>query len=72
MSDLSDASDGSLVIGSSPPRSRRVISLLREYWEFLKTEKKRWMVVLVVLLLLVGALVTFTSSAVAPFIYAMF
>lgn len=54
------------------PRRRHVISLIKEYWEFLKTEKKRWMVVLVVLLLLVGALVTFTSSAVAPFIYALF
>lgn len=49
-----------------------MFSILREYWEFLKTEKKRWMVVLVVLLLLVGALVTFTSSAVAPFIYTLF
>lgn len=49
-----------------------MFSLIKEYWEFLKTEKKRWMVVLVVLLLLVGLLVTFTSSAVAPFIYALF
>jgi len=49
-----------------------VFSLIKEYWEFLKTEKKRWMVVLVVLLLLMGVLVTFSSSAVAPFIYALF
>lgn len=49
-----------------------MFSLIKEYWEFLKTEKKRWMVVLVVLLLLVGVLVTFSSSAVAPFIYALF
>lgn len=49
-----------------------MISLLKEYWEFLKTERKRWMVVIFVLLLIVGAFVTFTSSAVAPFIYALF
>ena len=49
-----------------------MFSLLREYWQFLKEEKKRWMLVIVALLLLVGVLVTFTSSAVAPFIYALF
>ena len=49
-----------------------MISLLKEYWQFLKTEKKQWMIVLVVILVLVGVLVTVTSSAVAPFIYALF
>jgi len=49
-----------------------MLSLLGEYWQFLKQEKKRWMLALVVVLLLVGVLVTLTSSAVAPFIYALF
>jgi len=49
-----------------------VLSLIKEYWEFLKTEKKRWMMVVVLLLLLVGLLVTLTASPVAPFIYALF
>lgn len=49
-----------------------MISLLKEYWEFLKQEKKAWMVILVAMLLVVGLFVTATSSAVAPFIYALF
>jgi hypothetical protein len=49
-----------------------MLSLLREYWQFLKQEKKRWMFALVLVLLLVGLLVTATSSALAPFIYTLF
>lgn len=49
-----------------------MLSLLKEYWQFLKDEKKQWMFVLVIILLLVGLLVTVTSSAIAPFIYALF
>lgn len=49
-----------------------MIGLIKEYWEFLREEKKTWMVLIIVALLIVGALVTFTSSAVAPFIYALF
>jgi drug/metabolite transporter superfamily protein YnfA len=49
-----------------------MLSLLKEYWQFLKDEKKQWMFVIVLILLLVGLLVTVTSSAIAPFIYALF
>lgn len=49
-----------------------MIALLKEYWEFLKQEGKVWMVVLVALLLVIGLFVTTTSSALAPFIYALF
>ena len=49
-----------------------MLSLLKEYWQFLRQEKKRWMFALVVVLLLVGVLVTVTSSAIAPFVYALF
>jgi len=49
-----------------------MFSFIKEYWEFLKEEKKTWMLLVVVALLVVGLLVTFTSSAVAPFIYALF
>lgn len=49
-----------------------MITLLKEYWQFLKEERKQWMLLIVLILLLVGLLVTFTSSAVAPFIYALF
>ena len=49
------------------------MGLLGEFWEFMKVRKKFWLVPIVIILLLLGALITFTeSSAVAPFIYALF
>lgn len=48
-------------------------SLLREYLRFLTTQKKYWMIPLVVLLLLMGTLVVLLEgSALAPFIYTIF
>jgi hypothetical protein len=48
-----------------------VISLLKEFWEFLRTEKKLWLLPIVVILVLVGALLV-SSGVLAPFIYALF
>lgn len=48
-------------------------SILSEFLEFLKMRKRYWLLPVVLVLLLLGALVVFTeSSAVAPFIYALF
>ena len=48
-------------------------SLISEFWEFLKFRKRYWLLPIVSMLLLFGALIIFTeSSAVAPFIYALF
>lgn len=48
-------------------------SLWTEFWEFLKVRKRYWLMPIVLVLLLLGALIVFTeSSAVAPFIYALF
>jgi len=47
--------------------------VLREFWEFLKQEKKYWLAPIVLVLLLFGLLLVFAqSSAVAPFIYTLF
>ncbi len=47
--------------------------VLREFWEFLKQEKKYWLAPIVLVLVLFGLLLVFAqSSAVAPFIYALF
>jgi hypothetical protein len=47
--------------------------LIIEFWEFLKVRKRYWLLPIVVVLLLLGALIVFTeSSAIAPFIYALF
>ena len=48
-------------------------SIIVEFWEFFKVRKRYWLLPIVVVLLLCGALIVFTeSSAVAPFIYALF
>jgi len=48
-------------------------SIVSEFWEFLKTRKRYWLAPIVIVLLLLGALIVFTeTSAVAPFIYALF
>ena len=48
-------------------------SNLSTIWDFLKTRKKWWLTPVLVMLLLLGALIVLTeSSAVAPFIYALF
>jgi len=48
-------------------------STLKEIWNFLRVRKKWWLVPVVVLLGLIGALLILTEgSALAPFIYALF
>lgn len=48
-------------------------SLLKEFFLFVKHEKKWWLIPLVAVLLLVGALVMFAgTSPMAPFIYPLF
>jgi Family of unknown function (DUF5989) len=47
--------------------------ILAELWDFLKTRKKFWLVPIVLMMLLLGALLIFAQgSAVAPFIYTLF
>ncbi len=49
------------------------MDLLKEFWEFVKVRKKFWLLPIIIILLLLGVLIVFTeSSAVAPFIYALF
>jgi hypothetical protein len=49
------------------------LSILREFWDFLKVRKKWWLAPIIIMLLLLGLLIFFTqSSAVAPFIYTLF
>ncbi len=49
------------------------LALLRELWNFLRVRKKWWLAPIVLALLLVGLLIVLTeSSALAPFIYALF
>ncbi len=49
------------------------MSILVEFWGFLKVRKKFWLAPIVFVLLLLGMLIVFTQgSALAPFIYTLF
>ncbi len=49
------------------------LSILSEFWDFLKERKKWWLTPIVIFLVLFGALLFFAQgSAVAPFIYTLF
>lgn len=48
-------------------------SLFREFWDFLRVRKAWWLAPIIIMLLFVGVLIVFgQSSAVSPFIYALF
>jgi hypothetical protein len=47
--------------------------IARELWGFLKVRKKWWLLPIILVLLLVGALLVFAQGSVlAPFIYTIF
>jgi hypothetical protein len=50
-----------------------MMDFLKELWTFMKVRKKFWLLPIVVILLLLGALLILAQgSAVAPFIYTLF
>lgn len=49
------------------------LSILGEFWSFLRVRKKWWLAPIVMLLLILGLiLVVSEGSALAPFIYSLF
>ena len=47
--------------------------IITQLWRFMKENKKWWLLPLVIMLILVGVLIIVAeSSAVSPFIYALF
>jgi hypothetical protein len=48
-----------------------VIGLLKEFWEFLREDKKLWLLPIVVILVVIGMALT-SGGTLAPFIYALF
>jgi hypothetical protein len=49
------------------------LSILREFWSFLRIRKKWWLAPVVILLLALGLILVLTEgSALAPFIYSLF
>jgi Family of unknown function (DUF5989) len=46
--------------------------LLGEVWEFLKTNKKWWLLPVLITFLVLALLILVSSTGVAPFIYTLF
>jgi len=53
-------------------RSRSQSSFIGELWALLRAKKKYWLMPIILVLLLLGALVILSGTAVAPFIYTLF
>jgi hypothetical protein len=50
-----------------------MLPFLKEFWAFLRTRKKYWLLPILLMMLLFGVLLVMAqSSAVAPFIYTLF
>lgn len=49
------------------------MSFIKELWAFLKARKKFWLLPILIVMALLGALIVLSQgSAVAPFIYTLF
>ena len=49
------------------------LSIIKEFWDFIKFQKKWWLAPIIIILVLLGALIVVTEgSALAPFIYTLF
>jgi len=58
---------------TNPSDPNKKLSIILEFWDFLKTRKKWWLAPVVIIMLLMGFLILLTEgSAVAPFIYTLF
>ena len=56
-----------------PTKRENNLSILAEFWDFLKIRKKWWLAPILLLLLMMSLLIIITEgSAVAPFIYTLF
>jgi hypothetical protein len=47
-------------------------SLVSELWDFLRLNKKWWLLPIIACLLLIGVLIILSQTAAAPFIYTLF
>lgn len=48
------------------------MEFLKELFKYLNARKKWWLLPLFILLLIVGLVIMFANSALAPFIYSLF
>lgn len=48
------------------------MEFIKDLFLFLKERKKWWLLPLFIFLLLIGLIIAFSSSAIAPFVYTLF
>ncbi|KAF0155075.1 MAG: DUF5989 family protein [Smithellaceae bacterium] len=49
------------------------MDILKDLWGFMRQRKKYWLLPIILIMLLLGGLIVFSSgSALAPFIYTLF
>ncbi len=49
------------------------LSILKEFWNYMRTRKKWWLGPIIIFLILLGTLIVLVEgSALAPFIYTLF
>ena len=49
-----------------------MISFLVEFWQFIRVRKKYWLIPVLIMLAIIGAIVLTQGSALGPFMYALF
>ena len=69
---MRDKSSRSRVSEFEQHGGRQRVGLIAEFWDFLKHNKKWWLLPILVVMLFVGALAILSGSAAAPFIYTLF
>ncbi|MFP6574910.1 MAG: DUF5989 family protein [Pirellulaceae bacterium] len=52
--------------------SQQSVGIVREFWDFLRYNKKWWLLPILIVLLLVAGLVLLSGTTAAPFIYTLF
>jgi hypothetical protein len=52
-------------------QNERAPSLLAEFWEFLRHNKKWWLLPILIVLLIFGVLIFLSGTGAAPFIYTL-
>lgn len=57
---------------SEPDRMPERPSFIRELWDFVRQNKKWWLIPILLLFVLLGALVALSAGGLAPLIYTIF
>jgi hypothetical protein len=70
--DASDQDDSTAAADFQQLASGKQVGLVREFWDFLKHNKKWWLTPIILSLLLIALIAITASSGAAPFIYTLF